>query len=239
MKLPGAINLFTGSRELLLEELSSYLLSPSLKRLVTLNPEIYLAARKEPRLLESISASDLIVPDGIGLVWLARRLGSVAERLPGIELAWALLGEASAKKLKVALCGASPEALEGTKKRLKREFPSLEIVYSRDGFFASEREYLEAVSGLASSGAALTLLALPYRRQEQLAYDLQRSGMALGLVIGVGGSFDVWSGNVKRAPIFFQRLQLEWFWRLLLQPERFRRVFPMIWDFLPVLILGR
>jgi N-acetylglucosaminyldiphosphoundecaprenol N-acetyl-beta-D-mannosaminyltransferase len=190
-------------------------------RVVTINPEILIAALQEPEFMSSIQKADLIVPDGIGVVFLLKFRGySIHSRVPGIELAWNTLTLANQQKLNLALWGSSTESLKGASLKIKETFPNINLIFERDGFSDNDDE---ALNQIISANPDLLFLALPFTKQERMAAKLQTLGFR-GVIFGLGGSFDVWAGNVQRAPKIFRTLHLEWFWRVLLQPQRLTRL---------------
>jgi N-acetylglucosaminyldiphosphoundecaprenol N-acetyl-beta-D-mannosaminyltransferase len=189
---------------------------------VTLNAEMVVAAQQDQRLDRIIRHAHMIIPDGAGVVWAIRLTGHHVDRLPGIDLAQALLSSAAAKGIGVALLGGRQEVLASLLEVLPRLHPGLKIVAHHNGYFSSEEE-AKVVEDIAQSGPQLVLLALGAPKQEYFA-DQWRSRLNKAVIVGVGGSFDVWTGSVKRAPESFQRLHLEWLYRLLQEPWRFKRM---------------
>ena len=148
-----------------------------------------------------IAQADLVVPDGAGVVWALGRQGVRVRRSPGIELAWSLLSYAEAHHWSVALVGGSPEVMECLKTTLARSHPRLRLLMAEHGFQASDAWS----SGVSSAGLRpdLVLVALGVPRQEVWAKSMRQS--LPGLWMGVGGSFDVWSGLKQRAPEWTSR----------------------------------
>ena len=189
-------------------------------QIVTLNAEMTMRARQDSDLGEVIAQADLVVPDGVGVVWALGRQGVRVRRSPGIELAWSLLGYAEAHNWSVALVGGSPKVMERLKTKLKLSHPNLKLQMAEHGF-QSPDSWPILESRLRSLRPDLVLVALGVPRQELWAKSMRQS--LPGVWMGVGGSFDVWSGVKQRAPEWTSRLQLEWFFRLLQDPSRWRR----------------
>lgn len=198
-------------------------------QVVTINPEMISAASKSPEFSKVISEAELVVPDGIGVEIGLKILGHSVKRIPGIELGKALIKKFANERKSIALIGAKPEVIELTVKNLKAEFENINIVYSHDGYFDNNEEIF---SELIKAKPDLVLVALGSPKQEIFSYSLKES-LPDALMIGLGGSFDVWAGVVDRAPAIYQRLGLEWLYRTLKEPKRFKRIFPV----LPVFIL--
>ena len=190
---------------------------------VTLNAEMVIAAQQDQTLDRIIRHAHLIIPDGSGVVWALKLGGQPAiKRLPGIELACETLARAAASGRRVALIGGKPEVLEKLLTVLPQTYPGLNIVASHHGYFTQDDE--EAiVEAVAEKAPELVLVALGVPKQE---YCIDRWQAALGkaVLIGVGGSFDVWVGDVKRAPLAFRKIGCEWLYRLIAEPWRFKRM---------------
>ena len=190
-------------------------------QIVTLNAEMTMAARADAALGRAIAAASLVIADGAGVVWALARQGQRLRRSPGIELAWALLREAAQRGWRVALVGASPEVMDELVRRLEQQLPQLQLVFTVHGY-QHAAAWPDLEEQLLASWPDLVLVALGVPRQETWIHGLaeRRSG----LWMGVGGSFDVWAGSKTRAPAWMGRLQIEWLYRLLQEPSRWRRM---------------
>ena len=205
-----------------LERAWAFLDAPGPHLVFTPNPEILLAAQHDPELRATLCAADLSLPDGVGVVWAARRLGRpVPERTPGIDFFLALLGRAAAEGRSVYFLGTRPERVARAAEEAVRRFPGLQVAGYRDVFFPAG-ESAAVASAVAASGAELLFAGLGAPK-EQRWLAANRGRLGLRLAMGVGGSFDVLAGAVQRAPRLFQRLGVEWLWRLALEPRRWRR----------------
>ena len=193
-------------------------------QLVTLNPEMIMYSRKNSNFRDILNKSELVIPDGIGVEIGLKILGYNVKRIAGIEFSHNLIEKFNEQNLSVALLGAKQEVIELVIQNLKKEFPTLNIVYVQNGYFTNEESVKE---GLIQSGAKLVLVALGSPKQEIFINSL-KSKMSETLFIGVGGSFDVWSGLVERAPEIWQKLGLEWLYRTVKEPKRFKRIFPTL-----------
>jgi len=197
-------------------------------QVVTINPEIIESANKNQDLAKVINSAELVIPDGIGVKIGLKILGHNVERIAGIEFAKNMLQELKGQP--VALLGAKPEVIELAVQKLKNEISDINIVYWHDGYFTNEDDIIKEVVGCSPR---LVLVAMGSPKQEFLISKL-KSKLPNALLIGVGGSFDVWAGVVQRAPILFQKLGLEWFYRTIKEPSRFKRIFPT----LPLFVLN-
>ena len=191
---------------------------------ITINPEMIQAAKEDEEFNNIIKNSQLVIPDGIGVQIGLKILGYNVKRIAGIEFARKLIDKFSEHSEPIAFVGAKPEIIEKAVENIKKETPSVNIVYAHDGYFTDEEKVLEE---LKNSGAKLVLAALGSPKQEIFIKKAQIS-MPDAVMIGIGGSFDVWSGEVKRAPEIYQKLGLEWLYRTIKEPKRFKRIFPTL-----------
>ena len=201
-------------------------------RIVTLNAEMTMAARANPDLGQAIATADLVIPDGAGVVWALSRQGVQVVKSAGIELAWSLLRYAAAHQWRVALVGSAPAVMDELRQDLPQRLPGLNLVMAVDGFQPTESwPGLEAA--LRELNPDLVLIALGVPRQETWSQRVCQG--ASGVWMGVGGSFDVWAGVKRRAPAWMCRWQIEWLFRLLQEPSRWRRMLSLpafAWDVL-------
>ncbi len=191
-------------------------------QVVTINPEMFEYVNKNPEFADIIENAEMVIPDGIGVQLGLRVMGYNVKRIPGIEFAKRLISEFQSRP--IALIGAKPEILSKTVKNLKSEFKGINIVYARDGYFDDPNLVFKEVS---EQNPELVLVALGSPKQEEFIYKL-KSILPNALMVGVGGSFDVWSGVVERAPEIYQRLWLEWLYRAIKEPKRLKRIFPSL-----------
>lgn len=191
-------------------------------QVVTLNPEMIMHSGKNPDFAKIINNAELVIADGIGVQIGLKILGFDVRRIAGIEFARKILENSPVKR--VALIGAKPEVIEKTAQNLKAEIPEINIVYYHDGYFKNDDEILE---NLQKHSPEIVLTALGSPRQEEFNYKAKQL-MPETLFIGVGGSFDVWAGVVERAPEIYQKLCLEWLYRTVKEPKRFKRIFPTL-----------
>ena len=179
-------------------------------------------AKNDSFLLEQLRGAGLLIPDGIGVVFAARllRLGRM-RRVPGSELMPAICERASRKGYRIFLFGGSPDVNRWTGEVLRARYPGLRIVGQQHGYL-KEEEMAGLVERINASGAEILFVALGSPKQEiWMARYLPQ--LSVKVCQGVGGTFDVLSGRVKRAPLFFRKMHLEWFYRLASQPKRLIR----------------
>ncbi len=190
-------------------------------QIVTLNAEMTMAARADPALGAAIEAARMVIPDGAGVVWALGRQSHRVRRSPGIELARHLLEHAAAVGWRVALVGASPAVMDQLRERLAHDLPNLQLVFSVHGYQPPEA-WPGLESQLLQARPDLVLVALGVPRQETWIQALPQP--RTGVWMGVGGSFDVWAGVKNRAPRWMGALQIEWLYRLIKEPSRWRRM---------------
>lgn len=189
-------------------------------QVVTINPEMM----SNPDMIEIVNSAKLVIPDGIGVGIGLKISGYNVKRIPGIQFAHRMIEECAKDNKSVALIGAKPEIIEKAASNLKKEFENLNLAYIQDGYFDDEERVLKE---LQASNPRLVLCALGSPKQE---FFIRKAENLLpeALFIGVGGSFDVWSGVVQRAPEIYQKLGLEWLYRTIKEPQRFKRIFPTL-----------
>ncbi|WP_369382270.1 WecB/TagA/CpsF family glycosyltransferase [Lysinibacillus fusiformis] len=189
---------------------------------VTANPEVVMQANENPTVKGYLNQATYICADGIGVVKAAQILGdSLPERVTGYDTMVKLLEVGQQKRFKVYLLGAQKETIEKTIANIHKNYPNVEVVGYHDGFFDWNNNHIaDDISALQPD---LVFVALGVPRQEKwITENLDK--FSKGVFIGVGGSFDVIAGTVKRAPVIWQKLNLEWLYRLLRQPSRFIRM---------------
>jgi N-acetylglucosaminyldiphosphoundecaprenol N-acetyl-beta-D-mannosaminyltransferase len=178
--------------------------------------------RRDPALREDVLSSDLILADGIAVVWAGRLLGrALPERVAGIDLMHGIFRRGAARGWRVFCLGATRAVLDGVLARVAADYPGLQVAGSHDGYFKDAEE--EAVAAeIGASRADVLLVAMTSPKKEKF---LARWSAILGVPVchGVGGSFDVMAGKVDRAPEAWQRLGLEWLYRVKQEPRRLWR----------------
>lgn len=176
--------------------------------------------RKNRQLYESVASTDLIAADGQGVVWLSRLTGQgLPERVAGIDVMRALMELADRKQYRVFFLGAKPDVVQAVVRRVEADYPGLKVAGYRDGYFDLETEGQEVAEQIATSRADILFVAITPPRKE-LFIDRWKGTMAVPVCHGVGGSFDVYAGRIRRAPQWMQRAGLEWFFRILQEPRR-------------------
>lgn len=191
-------------------------------QVVTINPEMILSAKSNPDFAEIINSAELVIPDGIGVQLGLKILGHNVRRIAGIEFGRKLIDKFASQP--TAFVGAKPEIIQKAVENLKKEVPNLDAVYVQDGYFKDDDRVLDE---LTAANPKLVLVALGSPKQE-IFISKAKNLLTNALFIGLGGSFDVWSGVVERAPEIWQKLGLEWLYRTVKEPKRFKRIFPTL-----------
>jgi len=187
---------------------------------IAVNPEKLIAAGKDEQVKNLINSATYQIPDGIGVV-LASKLkgGNIRSRVTGIDMMERLLQFAAQENHGVFLFGAKEEVVKKAKENLEARHPGLQVVGYSNGYVQDHEELVKKIN---ASGAKILFVALGSPRQE-LWIQKYIDELQVKVFQGVGGSFDVFAGHVKRAPKLFRNLGLEWFYRLVTDPKRFKR----------------
>ena len=188
----------------------------------TPNPEIVIRAYEDAEFKNILNSADICTPDGIGVVYASKIVGTpVKERVPGFELSKMLMENVSKTGEGVFLFGSKPGIADKAKENIEKMYPGINIVGTRNGYFKKEDEP-EIINMINESGAKLLFVCLGAPKQEKWIYE-NRDKLNVNLCLGVGGTLDVLSGETKRAPEIFIKLNLEWFYRIVLNPSRWGR----------------
>ena len=195
------------------------------RQLVTLNAEIFYQAQHDPALQEIINRADLVTADGNGILWAGRQLGvDLPERVTGIDLMLALCRQAACSGWRIFLLGGAPGVAREAAECLSKDFPGIEICGQEHGFFLKEEGGATRVlEQIQKTSPDLLFVAMGAPLQEFWIKEHQAE-LKAKVAIGVGGSLDVISGRVRRAPGIWQRLRLEWLWRSLSDLKRLGRL---------------
>ncbi|MEW6522450.1 MAG: WecB/TagA/CpsF family glycosyltransferase [Bacillota bacterium] len=192
-------------------------------QVVTAGAELVMMARRDSDLGSILDRAALVVSDGAGVVWASRLLHppGLPARVTGVDLTASLISQAARRRWPVFLLGAKPAVLEALVTRLRETYPELDLAGACHGYFDPARERAIATE-IARANPRLLLVALGQPRQEKFIASYQGLWQDL-LAMGVGGAFDVLSGATPRAPAWMQRGGLEWLYRLMREPKRWRR----------------
>lgn len=204
------------AKRLIDEHSSAYMVTP--------NPEIVMQTWESGEVCAAVNGADIVIPDGIGVVKASKLLGTpLKERLPGIEIATEILKYIAASGKSAFLLGAKPGVAEMAAEQMKKDFPGINICGTNDGYFKDDGPVVEKINA-AKPDFLLVCLGAP---KQELWMAKNRAALDVGLMAGLGGTLDVFAGTVQRAPEFWQKLNLEWFYRCLKEPVRFKRIYKL------------
>lgn len=201
------------ARDLMAERRAAYAVTP--------NPEIVMLCREDPAAMQAVQGADLVLPDGIGVIYGAKILGTpLRAKLPGIDFASALMAQMGQEGKSVFLLGAKPGVADAAAEKMRERFPGLVIAGTNDGYFQDDDPVVEKINAAQPD---LLLVCLGAPKQELF---MAKYGEATGchLLMGLGGSMDIFAGVAQRAPEFYCKHNLEWFYRLIKNPSRFGRM---------------
>jgi N-acetylglucosaminyldiphosphoundecaprenol N-acetyl-beta-D-mannosaminyltransferase len=187
---------------------------------VTPNPEIVWECRKDEALRRTLENALLVLPDGVGVIYGSRILGRpLPEKVAGCDFAEALAGRLAESGKSLFLLGSKPGVAELAADALRKKYPALRIAGTADGYFRDDGPVIEQVN---RSGADVLFVCLGAPKQEKWM-AANRDKLCVRLMAGLGGTLDVFAGTVRRAPAAWQKLGLEWLYRLLREPKRIKR----------------
>lgn len=212
-----------------MERVKELVKSDEVSVMYTPNSEIVQSCIDDNELYKVINSADLIIPDGIGVVYASRILGTpLKQKVPGCEVAEKLMEYASQSGDGVFFFGGGKKTDERdavgviAAQKLCEKYPGINIVGTRDGYFAQE-DVEGIIEEINSSGAKILFVCLGAPKQEKWIFD-NKDKLGVNFVAGLGGTLDVFAGVAKRAPKFFLKTNLEWFYRLLCMPSRIGRM---------------
>jgi len=187
---------------------------------VVVNAGKIVAMQSDVQLRESVNSADIINADGQAVIWASKLLGKpLKERVAGIDLMENLVELAHQKNYKIYCLGAKEEVVSKVVSHYKEKYSPKIIAGYRNGYFTKEEEP-KIAKEIAESGANILFVAITSPKKENFLYENRETLKVVNFIMGVGGSFDVVSGLVKRAPLWMQRSGLEWFYRLIQEPKR-------------------
>ncbi len=189
----------------------------------TPNSEIIMLAKKDSEMNAVLSSGDLVVADGIGVVYASKILGNpIKERVAGFDIAKSIVAGLPSRGYSLYLLGGKPGVAEEAKETLQKEYPGIKIVGTQDGYYSIDKEST-IINKINYAKPDILFVCLGMARQEKWIYQ-NKDRILAKVCLGVGGTLDVFAGKTKRAPDFFCKWGLEWFYRLLKEPWRFIRM---------------
>lgn len=203
--------------------LESYVAEKTPHLVVTADASGIVQAQDDPEFQTIFKNADLITADSAGVIWAAKRKGvPIKERVSGVELVDRLCALSADKGYRIYFLGAAPGVAELAAEKMRLKHPGCNIVGARHGFFPADSDQVVAQE-VAETKPDFLFVAMGIPRQEKFIRATE-SIIGASVSMGVGGSFDVFSGKVKRAPKLFQKLKLEWLWRVILNPKKISKV---------------
>ena len=191
--------------------------------IVTPNSEIVVNAGKNEALMDAIKQAEMVIPDGVGLVYASKILGHpLQERVTGIDFLGRALGYLAETGKTAYLFGSKPGIADKAAARMEEAYPGLKIAGTHHGYFTEEEEE-EILREINEAAPDLLCVALGSPKQELFVLKY-KDRLKAKAAIGVGGSLDVWSGDLKRAPEFYRKHGLEWLYRFIQEPSRYKRM---------------
>lgn len=223
-----------------LEKIKQFLADKNKHYIVTPNPEFLVAANQDKNFKDILNFADISCADGIGLIKAAKFLGQRLQRVTGVDLVWAISELAQEVNFPVYFLGAGEMVAAATTEVLQQEFPKLKVVGAESGgeIIDPRQTDQDLINRINDAKPKILFVAFGQVKQEKwIFYNLDKLP-SVKLAIGVGGAFDYISGAVRRAPRFIQRAGLEWLYRLIRQPSRWKRILNAIIVF-PFLIIKK
>ncbi len=217
------VNVDNATMDEAVAQLSSYIDTNDAHVVVTPNAEILYMCCEDKQFCDTVNKASFVSPDGVGVLRAAKILGTpLKEKVAGCELGYNLLFEAVKKDAGLFLFGAKPGVAKTAGENLQKQIPGLKISGVRDGYFKDE-DTEDIIKQINDSGAKILWVCLGAPKQEKWMQD-NRDKLNVGVMLGLGGSIDLYAGNVKRAPKIFIKFKCEWLYRLLKQPGRLERM---------------
>lgn len=215
--------LYKKSAQSFYEILSDNLKNNKKTFVVTANPETFMISEKNEDVRKMLLDKETVmVPDGIGVLKAGKKIGyNIEERITGIDIANELLKFGNEQKKSIYLFGSKQEVIDSMKIVIKEQYSNLKLVGTSNGYVTDKDKVFDEIVKLEPD---IVLVALGIPLQEMLIYK-HLNRFKKGIFVGVGGSFDVMSGMKKRAPKIFIKLNLEWLYRIMKEPKRFKRFY--------------
>lgn len=215
--------LYKKSAQSFYEILSDNLKNNKKTFVVTANPETFMISEKNEDVRKMLLDKETVmVPDGIGVLKAGKKIGyNIEERITGIDIANELLKFGNEQKKSIYLFGSKQEVIDSMKIVIKEQYPNLKLVGTSNGYVTDKDKVFDEIVKLEPD---IVLVALGITLQEMLIYK-HLNRFKKGIFVGIGGSFDVMSGMKKRAPKIFIKLNLEWLYRIMKEPKRFKRFY--------------
>lgn len=214
------IKVNTENYDELIEQIFNRIEKKEKSLIVAINPEKIMKAKEDPALKQLLNEAEFQIPDGIGVILASKiQKGQIMERVTGVDMMMRLCEEAAKQQKPIFLYGGKPGVAATAGEKLKELFPGIQIAGIQHGYEKDNEKVIEKIN---EAKPDILFVAMGSPKQENWI-NANRDRLHPTIYQGVGGSFDVLAGNVKRAPEAFQKAGLEWFYRLLMEPKRIKR----------------
>lgn len=214
------VNVNTENYDELIPKLFANIDTKTKSLVVAINPEKLMKAKDDPELKALLNRAEFQIPDGIGVIIASKlRKGNITSRVTGVDMMDRIVREAAKTGKSIFLYGAKPGVAEAAARKLTDTYPNLQVAGTLDGYEQDTQKVLNAIN---EAKPEILFVAMGSPKQE-LWIEQHRDNLYPTLYQGVGGSFDVLAGNIKRAPAAFQKVGAEWLYRLILEPSRIKR----------------
>lgn len=220
----------SGSYDDVLDQFKHWLLNPKFRFVVTMNPEIFMTAARQPTVRDFIKQASVVFADGVGIWWASQLMGTPVTRITGIELTHQLL---KSGQFSIYIVGGRREILSRALDQIRVKYPAVSILGTHHGFFMPDQADV-ILSDIVEKRPDIVLVGLGSPRQDLFLAELAQKATH-GIGIGIGGVLDVISGEIQRAPKLFSKIGLEWVWRGIQDPKRITRwriILPFIFNML-------
>jgi len=214
------IKVNTENYDELIEEIFGRIERKEKSLIVAINPEKIIKAKEDPALKKLLNEAEIQIPDGIGVILASKiQKGQITSRVTGVDMMMRLCAEAAKRGKGVFLYGGKPGVADKASEKLKELYPEIKIAGTQHGY---EKDNDKIIAKINEAKPDILFVAMGSPKQENWI-NANRDNLYPTIYQGVGGSFDVLAGNVKRAPEAFQKMGLEWFYRLMKEPKRIKR----------------
>lgn len=214
------IKVNTENYDELIEEIFGRIERKEKSLIVAINPEKIIKAKEDPALKKLLNEAEIQIPDGIGVILASKiQKGQITSRVTGVDMMMRLCAEAAKRGKAVFLYGGKPGVADKASEKLKELYPEINIAGTQHGY---EKDNDKIIAKINEAKPDILFVAMGSPKQENWI-NANRDNLYPTIYQGVGGSFDVLAGNVKRAPEAFQKMGLEWFYRLMKEPKRIKR----------------
>jgi N-acetylglucosaminyldiphosphoundecaprenol N-acetyl-beta-D-mannosaminyltransferase len=215
-----------------ISRIEQLIISGGVHQQVSVNVNKVVLAHQDPALKELINSCAVINADGMPIVWASRMLGKpLKERIAGVDLFYTLVKHSAEKGWGIYFLGAKEQVLDQVIGKIRSMYPGTIIKGFRNGYWKPEEEE-GIVRTIREANAQILFVAIPSPKKEEFL-NRHLNQLNTPFVMGVGGSFDVFAGNIQRAPLWMQKIGLEWFFRFMMEPHRlFKRYFIDGWCFI-------